>query len=254
MGADWTAFGLRILAVIAVPVAAQAQWKTPWSSKGADGPDRWGRLDPDYATCALGKSQSPIDIRAAQKADLPPLRFVTVPGPLNIINNGYTAVRVNYPAGNGNFMIVGSKRYELTQFHFHHPSEECIDGKPFDMGMHVMYRSDDGKIAGVAVMMRAGQTNQTVEELWAHMPETPGNEHVVPGVEVNPAGLFPTDTAHYAYEGSLSAPPCTEGVQWFVLKTPIEVSEEQIRAFARLYPHNVRPVQPLNGRIVRESR
>lgn len=253
MGTDWAAFAVRILAVVAVPVVAQAQWKTPWSYKGADGADRWGQLDPDYAVCTLGKAQSPIDIRQAQKADLPPLRFVHVPGPLNIINNGYTAVRVNYRAGNGNLLIVGNKRYELTQFHFHHPSEEYLDGKPFEMGLHLMYKAGDGEIAAVAVMLRRGRPNATVQQLWAHMPDTPGDEHTVPGVTVDPVGLVPPDTAHYTYVGSLTAPPCTEGVRWFVLKTPIDVSAEQIKAFAKLYPDNVRPIQPLNGRIVHES-
>lgn len=256
MGTDWATFAVRILAVIAVPVVAHAQWKTPWSyNKGAaDGPDRWGQLDPDYAVCAGGKAQSPIDIRAAQKADVPALRFVNVSGPVNIINNGFTAVRVNYRAGNGNLLMVGTKRYELTQFHFHHPSEEYLDGKPSEMGLHLMYKADDGEIAAVAVMLRAGHANATVQTLWAHMPDSPGDEHLVPGVEIDPATLLPPDTAHYTYQGSLTAPPCTEGVRWFVLKTPIDVSPDQIKAFAKLYPHNVRPIQPLNGRIVQESR
>lgn len=255
---------LLLLAVAAVltPTAPRAQWKTPWSYKGADGPAHWAALDPAYAACS-GKEQSPIDIRNAKRAKLPALRFVDKSGPLTIINNGYTAVRVNYSPGNGNSLIVGDRRYELTQFHFHHPSEEYINGKPYDMVLHLMYRSSDRKLAGVAVLVKATRlhvlagTNspvqQVVNQLWKYMPRTAGKEHLIPGVEVNPAGLLPHDTSYYTYMGSVTAPPCTEGVTWFVLKTPIEISPSAISAFAKLYPHDVRPVQPLNGRIVEES-
>jgi carbonic anhydrase len=242
MRADWMVLVVQVLVVAAVPISAHAQWKTPWSYKGPDGPEHWGKLDPDYAACTLGKAQSPVDIRSPEPADLPSLRFVDVPGPLTVINNGYTAVRVNYATGNGNLLIVGDKQYELTQFHFHHPSEEYIHGRPYAMGLHLMYKASDGAIAAVAVMLHAGRANPTIRQLWAHMPATPGKEHTVPGVDINPAGLLPHDAAYYTYQGSLTAPPCTEGVTWFVLKTPEDISARQIEDFAKLYPHDVRPV------------
>lgn len=228
-------------------------WKTYWSYEGANGPEHWGDLDPDYAACKVGKAQSPIDIRDAQKAALPAIRFEYKSGPITIINNGYTAVRVNYARGNGNFLIVGDKRYELTQFHFHRPSEEQIDGKPYDMVIHFMHVAGDGKIAGVAVLLKAGSANATVQQLWQYMPRIAGPEKTIDGTEVNPAGLLPHDTAYYTYAGSVTAPPCSEGVTWFVLKAPVDVSVGQISAFAKLYPHDVRPPQPLNGRVVQES-
>jgi len=243
-----------MIAVVLVPAGPPAQWRTHWSYEGTSGPEHWGDLDSQYAACKSGKQQSPIDIRNAEKAKLPAVRFEYRSGPLKIINNGYTAVRVNYTPGNGNFLIVGDQRYELTQFHFHHPSEESIQGKPFDMVAHLMHKSSDAKIAGVAVLLQAGSSNSTVRQLWEHMPHTPGKEEVIAGVEVNPAGLLPRDTSYYMYMGSLTAPPCTEGVIWFVLKTPVDISAEQIGAFAALYPHDVRPPQPLNGRVVQESR
>lgn len=227
-------------------------WKTPWTYEGPKGADHWGDLDPDYATCKDGKEQSPIDIRNPVKADLPGLRFEYKSGPLNIINNGYTAVRIDY-IHSGDFLVVGDKRYELTQFHFHHPSEEKIRGKQFDMVLHLMHKGDDGKVVGVAVMVNAGAANPTVETLWKYMPQTPGGVQQISGVEIDPATLLPVGNTYYTYEGSQTAPPCTEGVTWIVLKTPITVSAEQIAAFAKLYPHDVRPVQPLNGRIVKES-
>jgi carbonic anhydrase len=248
----WMTLGFVILAAVFVPVAPKAQWKTHWSYAGADGPAHWAHLDPAYAACD-GKEQSPIDIRGAEKASLPPLRFEFKSGPLNIINNGYTAVRLDYARGNGNFVTVGDTRYELVQFHFHHPSEEQINGRAHDMVIHFMLRSSDGKSAGVAVLVNAGTANATVHELWKYMPPVAGKDHVIPGVEINPAELVPRDTAYYVYEGSVTAPPCTEGVTWYVLKTPVTLSRAQIDAFAKLYPHDVRPPQPLNGRVVKES-
>jgi carbonic anhydrase len=252
----WIAFVLVIAAVIFVPAGPRAQWKTKWTYEGATGAQHWSELDPDWAACNAGKEQSPIDIRSAKKAELPAIRFEYKSGPLKyLINNGYT-IRVNYhdAPGSGNFMMLGDKRYQLTQFHFHRPSEEYIHGKPYDMVAHFMHQSSDGKIIGVAVLLKAGSANATIQQLWEHMPMTKGDEQEIAGVEVNPAGLLPHDTAYYTYMGSLTAPPCTEGVTWFVLKTPMEVSTEEISAFAKLYPHDVRPLQPLNGRVVQESR
>jgi carbonic anhydrase len=247
------AFLLLAVALFAVPAGTHAQWKTPWSYEGARGPEHWADLDPAYAVCKIGKEQSPVDIRQAQRANLPTLKFEYNTGPLTIINNGHTAVRVNYAPGNGNFLTVAGSRYELRQFHFHHPSEEHVNGRPYDMVAHLMQEDSSGKIAGVAVFLKVGSANATIQQLWQHMPNTPGKEQEVAGLEVNPADLLPRDTAYYTYMGSLTAPPCTEGVTWFVLKTPAEISAEQIAAFARLYPHDVRPLQPINGRIVKET-
>jgi carbonic anhydrase len=235
------------------PKPVSTTWRTAWSYEGAKGPEHWGDLDPIYAPCKDGREQSPIDIRSAEKADLPDLRFEYKSGPLNIINNGYTAVRVDY-GHSGDFLVAGDERFELTQFHFHRPSEEYIHGKPYDMVLHLMHAASDGKIAGVAVLLRAGSANSTIQQLWEYMPKTAGKLEEIPGVQVNPARLLPHDTSYYMYRGSQTAPPCTEGLTWFVLKSPMEISTEQIDAFAKLYPHDVRPVQPLNGRAVKESK
>jgi carbonic anhydrase len=227
-------------------------WRTPWTYEGARGSDHWAELDPQYAACK-GKQQSPIDIREAQKADLPALRFDYKSGPTPYVTNNGATIRVNYEgAGSGDFLIVGDTRYQLIQFHFHHPSEEYIHGKRFDMVLHLMHQSDDGKVAGVAVLLKAGRANSTIAKLWAHMPIAEG-EVKVDGLEVNPLDLVPLKRGYYSYSGSQTAPPCNEGVTWFVLKTPLEVSAQQIEAFAKLYPHDVRALQPLNGRIVQET-
>jgi len=252
----WMSLVWLAAAEVLAPAGSRAQWKTPWSYEGAAGAEHWGSLDPDYAACTAGREQSPIDIRNAKKAELPAIRFEYKSGPLNyLINNGYT-IRVNYhdAPDSGNFLIAGGKRYQLTQFHFHRPSEEYIRGKPYDMVVHLMHQASDGKVAGVAVLLKAGSANATIQHIWEHMPRTQGKEEEVDGVEVDPAGLLPSNAAYYTYMGSLTAPPCSEGVTWIVLKTPVEISPEQIDAFAKLYPHDVRPLQPLNGRVVKESR
>jgi carbonic anhydrase len=253
---SWMTFAWLIVAAVLAPAISRAQWKTRWSYEGAIGAEHWSELDPDYAACKAGKQQSPVDIRNAERVALPALRFEYKSGPLKyLINNGYT-IRVNYHDApeTGNFLMVGGKRYHLTQFHFHRPSEEYINGKQYDMVVHLMHESSDGTVAGVAVLLKTGRANSTVQRIWEHMRSTEGREEEIAGVEVNPAGLVPRKTGYYTYMGSLTAPPCTEGVVWFVLKTPVDISLEQIDAFAKLYPHDVRPVQPLNGRVVKESR
>lgn len=246
---------LVVAAAVLVAGEVRAQWKTPWTYEGEVGAAHWGDLDPDYAACKAGREQSPIDIQAAEKADMPFLQFEYKSGPLQyLINNGYT-IRVNYhdAPGSGNFLMVGDKRYQLTQFHFHHPSEEYIHGKPYDMVLHLMHQASDGKVVGVAVLLQQGRLNPTIQQIWEHMPTRKGDEVEIPGIEVNPGDLLPSDVGYYMYMGSLTAPPCTEGVTWLVLKTPVDISAEQVNAFAKLYPHDVRPIQPLNGRIVKES-
>jgi carbonic anhydrase len=261
----WMILVLLVVVMVLVSAGPRAQddkqghkyvspWRTRWSYEGPTGAEHWGDLDPEYAACRVGKEQSPIDIRIAQKAELPAIRFEYKSGPLQyVINNGHT-IRVNFDNApeNGNFVIVGVKRYLLTQFHFHRPSEEYIRGKPYDMVVHLMHQASDGQVAAVAVLLKAGRTNATIQQIWEHMPKIEGEQEVA-GVELNPAGLLPHDLGYYTYMGSLTAPPCTEGVAWFVLKTPVEISEREIRVFAKLYPHDVRLLQPLNGRVVKES-
>lgn len=246
---------LLVLATTLVPSGPRAQWKTPWSYAGATGPEHWGDLDPDYMVCKTGRAQSPIDIKNPEQAKLPPIRFEYKSSPLKyLINNGKT-IRVNYhdAPGSGNFLVVGDTRYQLTQFHFHRPSEEYIHGKAYDMVIHFMHSASGGKVAGVAVLLKTGGANATIKKIWDHMPTSESKEEEIAGVEIDPALLLPSDLAYYTYMGSLTAPPCTEDVTWFVLKTPVEISAEEINAFAKLYPHDARPVQPLNGRVVEES-
>ena len=225
-------------------------WRTPWTYEGAAD---WSDLDAEYGPCNHGKEQSPIDIREPKHANLPALLFESAIVPLGYVINNRHTIRVDYGPGNSNFLLVAGKRYELTQFHFHRPSEEYIHGKPYEMEVHLMYKAAGGEVAGVTVFVRPGGANPTIQTIWEHMPKIEGQVEAR-RKEISPGGLLPRNTAaYYAYRGSLTAPPCTEGITWFVLKTPIEMSPEQIDAFGKLYPNNVRPIQPLNGRVVEDS-
>jgi carbonic anhydrase len=219
-----------------------------WSYEGADGPANWGDLKPEYVTCKVGKEQSPIDIVNPKQSALPVIRFDYKSVPLKIVNNGHT-IQVNYAPGSS--ITVGDDRYQLVQFHFHRPSEERINGKSFEMVIHLVHADSDGKLAVIAVLLQKGQANKTLQEIWARMPKTEGKEQEIPGVQINASTLLPQDTTYYTYAGSLTTPPCTEGVTWFVLKTPADISPEQIDVFAKLYPDNARPVQPIGTRVVK---
>ncbi len=242
------------------PPAAHSEWRTPWSYEGANGADHWGDLDPEYATCKTGREQSPIDIHGAAKASLAALRFEYKGAPLaHFVNNGYT-VRVNYPAGNGNVLVVGDTRYELTQFHFHRPSEEYVlTGKTraiWSSSLHAFAagtRSDTGRRSighdGPREQRLPSNCMRTcATESWRRCGRSCACSRLNPSW---PPAAWRAPT--YVYQGSLTAPPCREGVTWYVLKAPVTLSPEQINAFAALYPHDVRPLQPLNGRVVHES-
>lgn len=245
----WMLLALSSAAYLCVAQAAKPS-AGEWSYEGAEGPQHWGDLEPDYALCKVGHRQSPIDVRDAKKSELPPLQFDYRPSPLKIINNGHT-IQINYAAGST--ITVSDKRYELRQFHFHHPSEEHINGKPYDMVIHLVHADREGHLAVVAVLLKQGSPNPVMQKLWENLPQAAGKEQAPPGVEVNAAALLPEPLGYYTFEGSLTTPPCSEGVTWYVLKTPSQASSEQIEVFAKLYPHNARPIQPLFGRVIAES-
>ena len=220
-----------------------------WSYGGATGPARWGSLEKGYAQCKLGQLQAPIDIpdAKARKGDLAPLLFNYKPTPLRIVDNGHS-IQVNYSPGS--FVSVAGKMYELVQFHFHKPSEEKINGKAHDMVAHLVHRGPDGKLAFVAVLLDSGTGNPLVKKLWDNLPKEKDKEIKVDAVMINASDLLPKNKGYYTFSGSLTTPPCSEDVTWFVLKTPMTISSDEIARFAKVYPMNARPVQPLNGRDI----
>lgn len=221
-----------------------------WSYAGPGGPSHWGDLEPGFALCKEGQRQSPIDIRSARREILPPIHFDYKPMPLKIINNGHS-IQINAEGGGG--MWIGGKRYALLQFHFHRPSEEEVGGKRFDMAAHLVHRDAAGHLAVVAILFEAGKDNPFIQALWNHLPPDQGKECAPRNVTVNAAGLLPANQNYYTFAGSLTTPPCTEGVTWYVLRSPVEISAAQIAVFSRLYPDNARPIQPGNGRVILES-
>jgi carbonic anhydrase len=232
-------------------LAQETEHHAHWAYEGKDGPKKWATLDPAYSECKVGHHQSPIDIRHTEKADLPPIQFDYAPSPLTIVDNGHT-VMVKYEPGS--FLTVGDHRYELTQFHFHHPSEEHINGKVFDMEIHLVHEDASGNMAVVAVLMKSGKVNQALQLMWDHLPKEKDKVAAVEGVLVNAADFLPVNHGYYTFVGSLTTPPCTEPVTWFVLRTPEDISREEVQVFANLYPHDTRPTQKLEGRVVRESK
>lgn len=230
--------------------AGKAAHPVHWEYEGVHGPAHWGEMKKDFETCGLGKHQSPIDIgKTEMKSDLPDLAFDYVASPLKIINNGHT-VQVNI--GEGSSLGIGDHAYKLAQFHFHTPSEEKIKGKPADMVAHLVHKDADGKLAVVAVLIKQGKENAALQAVFDNMPVGAGPVHAVEDLSVNVADLLPAKHGYYHFEGSLTTPPCSEGVQWYVVSSPVEASASQIASFRRLYKHNARPVQPMNDRTVVE--
>jgi carbonic anhydrase len=244
-------------ALIALPLTFIAQNAlsptgsgTKWDYSGKLGPAYWAKLDPAYKACSAGKLQSPIDIRKAKlNKTLKPIEFHYIAGPMTLVNNGHT-VQVNVAPGS--YMIANGTRYDLVQFDFHHPSEETVKGKLSDMVVHLVHKDAAGNLAVIAVRLNEGTPNAVLASLWEHLPVTKGATDKT-SEEINPAGLLPVDRGYWTFDGSLTTPPCTEGVKWFVFEQEKELSREQLRAFAALYKFNARPLQNPHGRKVEAS-
>jgi carbonic anhydrase len=222
-----------------------------WTYFGEHGPQHWADLSPEFAACGSGKAQSPIDIAYPHAAQLPPIQFAYSASPLKVIDNGHS-IQVNYAPGST--ISIAGKTYELVQFHFHHPSEEEISGKQSPMVAHLVHKDSQGKLAVVAVLIEQGDPNPLINALWDNLPPRKNKEVESDSVEVNAADLLPSNHNYYTFDGSLTTPPCTEGVSWYVLETPVSFSKAQIEKFASIYPGNARPIQPLNNRVVQKSK
>lgn len=220
-----------------------------WGYGAEGGPLAWGQLKPEFALCANGRRQSPIDIRDGIAVDLEPLKFDYRPSGFNVIDNGHT-VQVNVAPGNT--IEVTGRRYELQQFHFHRPSEERINGRQFELSLHLVHKDVDGRVAVVAVVLDRGAAQPVVQQVWNSLPLE--KHETVPGIDaLDLNALLPQDRRYYTYMGSFTTPPCSEGVLWMVMQQPVPVSPAQIGIFARLYPNNARPVQQAAGRLIKQS-
>ena len=242
--------------------AAKTRAATPpagdpvWGYEASEDPSKWGSLSPKWAVCDGGKMQSPIDIEKTAKADLPELRAEFKPAALKIVHHEHMAdvintghsIQVNYTEGDT--LKVGAEEFELLQYHFHSPSEHTVGGKHFPLEMHMVHKSANGKLAVVGVFIEEGKHNSAFDPVWSNLPSSKSVQHHLEHVTVDVNQLLPTRKTTYRYDGSLTTPPCSEGVKWIVMTDPVQVSARQINAFRNVMKDNNRPVQPLNGRKV----
>ena len=213
-----------------------------WGYEGEMGPENWGK---EFPTCANGKKQSPLNIVGPFEKSKDSLEVSYKSGPLRMLNNGHT-IQVNIPPGST--AKINGEVFDLLQFHFHRPSEEKVDGKPMAMVAHFVHKSKAGKLAVIGVLLKEGKDNDAINVLWDNAPAKEGPEVKLDKISFDPGKLIPSALAHYAYEGSLTTPPCTEGVNFYILKTPVDISKAQVTKFP--FKMNARPVQPLNGRKI----
>jgi len=223
-----------------------------WSYAGEGGPQAWGKLKPEFNVCAIGKRQSPINIEESSTLQGPaePLQFRYQPSSGVVVNNGHT---IQVDVQGDNTLTVRSSVYRLVQFHFHTPSEEQVNFRNFAMVAHLVHQNSEGQLAVVAVLLDTGAANALIHKVWTYMPLDTQDRVRLPDGILDMNELLPKDQRYYQFIGSLTTPPCTEGVLWMVMKTPSQISREQLKLFQQLYPNNARPVQPINGRPVRNA-
>ncbi len=223
-----------------------------WAYDGAHGPLAWADLKLEFSTCGSGKQQSPINIDESQTLRGPAeaIAFDYGTSSASVVNNGHT-IQIDVAGDNG--MTVRGTRYQLLQLHFHHPAEERINQRGFAMVAHLVHKDYLGRLAVVAVLLEPGAANAVINNFWTYMPLGAGDRVMMPRGSVDVSGLLPKDQRYYQFMGSLTTPPCTENVLWMVLKEPVTLSPAQMRLFAQQFPNNARPVQPMNGRVVRDA-
>ncbi|OAQ21602.1 carbonic anhydrase [Thermosulfurimonas dismutans] len=220
-----------------------------WGYVGKIGPAHWGDLAHEYFMCKVGKNQSPVDINSSVtiEAQLEPINFHyrdQISG--EIVNNGHTIMVV---PKEDNYIVVDGKKFHLKQFHFHSPSEHTVEGKYYLLELHFVHQADDGQLAVIGVVFDRGAEHPEIAKLWKEAPEHEGKKELKS--LVNMQALLPENLDYYRYSGSLTTPPCSEGVIWLFLKNPLQISEAQAEKFKKIMGfENNRPVQPVNARKI----
>jgi carbonic anhydrase len=237
----------EVLAAAAAP--ALPRHSNHWSYEGDTGPANWGKINADWAKCGSGNRQSPIDLRDGMKVDLEQIAFDYRPSGFNVVDNGHT---VQVGVGLGNYITVQNRTYELIEFHFHRPSEERINGKGTEMVVHLVHKDAEGKLAIVAVLLQRGAANSMIQTVWNNLP-LEKFDTVTPAVALDVNEILPAKREYFTFMGSMTTPPCSEGVLWLVMKEPMPASPAQMALFSRLYPLNARPTQASGGRVIKES-
>ncbi len=242
-------FPIVAVALMCSASLSTAQTAANWNYFGKTGPLGWGRLDPSFKACSNGHEQSPLDIRGVHlNKSLQPIEFHYLAGTETLENNGRTiVVRVNP----GSYIVAGGTRYNLVQYEFRTPSEEAVKGRLTDMSVQFLHKSADGQMAIVAVRMIENQDapNAVLATLFSRLPRKSGDTVKIADL-INPGGFLPADRAYWTYMGSLTTPPCTEGVRWFVFQQPVTLSRTQLRSYTSLFRMNTRPLQDAHGREI----
>ncbi len=247
-----TLFSSLLLASCLSYSTSFAAGSASWSYSGSKGADNWAKLDSQYHACGTGKMQSPIDITDTVEADLLPLNFDYSLGTFKVINNGHT---IQVEPKTGNNITVGEQTYALKQFHFHSPSEYTIDGKSYPLAMHLVHQKEDGTLGVIAVLfeenagVQDSPGNTSIANIWSNIPEKAGDVHSSEN-DLNLNLLLPVDRRYYRLMGSLTTPPCSEGVNWYIMQTPVGISKEQIKTFQQYYPDSARPIQKRHNRLI----
>ncbi len=221
-----------------------------WDYLGVENPSHWGMLSKEYRACETGNRQSPINITMTHHGDHhQKLEFHYQTSQLHEMNNGHT-IQVSHVSGCR--VDLNNHQYKLRQFHFHAPSEHHIEGKAFPMEMHLVHQDERGHVLVIAVMMETDATQPVLNKLWKWLPAQSEKEVSIP-LELSLSNILPSNTHHYTYSGSLTTPPCTEGVQWIVLKEPMHITQHDVDQFVHIIGHNARPIQPLGNRHIDEE-
>lgn len=236
--------GLAAGAAALCPCLAHASGEVHWTYEGFNGPEKWGELGHDFAACAIGREQSPIDLARALPADIPGITLLWKTPEWEVANNGHT---IQVQGKGGGHALIDGVKFDLLQFHFHTPSEHAVDGRRFPMEVHFVHKSAEGGLAVIGVMMEGGGENALFHEIMMLAPKEEGHS---PLGTIDPRGLVGGLDHLWRYQGSLTTPPCAETVLWTVLRQPVRVADADIAAFAALFPMNARPLQPLNRRFL----
>ncbi|BDY12160.1 carbonic anhydrase [Hydrogenimonas cancrithermarum] len=241
---------LLLGSIIVTTFAMSESHTIHWGYSGHGGPEYWGELSDDFKICMIGRNQSPIDIVVEKsfETDLPDIVFNYRSAALDVVDNGHTEqVDINH----GSYILLDGIKFELKQFHFHTPSENRIDGKSFPLEAHFVHADEHGNLAVVALMFSYGAENPVLKRIWSKLPERVGEKKHCSLSADEIMQLLPKDKAYYRFNGSLTTPPCSEGVRWLVIKQPVTISKAQVQKFAKIMHHaNNRPVQPINARVI----
>ncbi|WP_051678577.1 carbonic anhydrase [Thiomicrospira pelophila] len=232
------------------PVVAEP---AEWGYVAEQAPRYWAQLDSRYQTCALGKNQSPINLtsqQAVQTRGLPALDIAYRDVPLRLIHSDH-GLRGNYPLGS--YIQLGKQRYELTHYTFHTPSEHHIEGFAYPMEIQLMHRNGEGNQVVMSVIVQEGENNEQLATILKNLPNKKDKLQVFEKVNFNPVKFLPGDKRFYRYIGSMTQPPCEEGVVWLVFSKPIQASISQLVKLNELMGDNARPLQGLNGRVPMKS-